>query len=182
MDLKNKKYLIFKNFLNDEIRTLLLNYCKITHRNNKDQFSTSTDVTEGDSCFYADPIMESLLIQKGIEIEKKLGVELLPTYSFWRMYTKYSCLRKHSDRPSCEYSLSVFIGGDQTHEWPFIADGNKININPGDAIFYKGCEVEHWREEFLGDYQAQLFLHYVNKNGPYANFVLDERMMLGQKK
>jgi|TARA_Y100000114_G_scaffold51745_1_gene47249 hypothetical protein len=181
MDLKNKKYLIFKNFLSEEVRKLLENHCKITHRNNKDQFSSSDDVTEGDSYFYADPIMEALLVTKGPEIEKKLGVELLPTYSFWRMYTKYSRLVKHSDRPSCEYSVSVFIGGDQTHKWPFIADGNKINIDPGDAIFYKGCEIKHWREEFLGDYQAQLFLHYVDKNGPNANCVLDGRLMLGQK-
>jgi|TARA_E500000318_G_C3546850_1_gene207091 hypothetical protein len=180
MDLKNKKYLILKNFLSEEMRSLLEKHCKIAHKNNKDQFAPPL-ITPGDSGFYADPIMEALLIQKGPELEKKIGVELLPTYSYWRMYTKYSYLTKHSDRPSCEYSVSVFIGSDNTVQWPFIADGQKINIDPGDAIFYKGREIKHWREEFLGDYQAQVFLHYVGKNGPCADYVLDKRMMLGQK-
>ena len=48
--------------------------------------------------------------------------------------------------------------------WPFYADGKPIYLSNGDAIIYKGCEVEHWREPMKGtkkDYHHQLFLHYM---------------------
>jgi hypothetical protein len=61
-------------------------------------------------------------------------------------------------------------------------DGTEINMQPGDAVIYLGCEIEHWREEFKGDWHAQAFLHYVDKNGPYKNFILDERQILGIQK
>ena len=47
--------------------------------------------------------------------------------------------------------------------------GKKINLKPGDGVIYQGCEVEHWREPYEGDYHAQVFLHYVDANGKYAD-------------
>ena len=38
------------------------------------------------------------------------------------------------------------------------------------AFFYLGCELEHGRKnEFTGDGMAQIFMHYVDQKGPYAN-------------
>jgi len=39
--------------------------------------------------------------------------------------------------------------------------------------------VEHWREEFKGDWHAQTFLHYVDKNGPNQQWARDKRILLG---
>ena len=58
-------------------------------------------------------------------------------------------------------------------------DGKELNLNPGDAAIYLGCEVEHWREEFKGDWHSQVFLHYVDKNGPYASHIADGRSFWG---
>ena len=33
----------------------------------------------------------------------------------------------------------------------------------------------HHRERFIGDWQAQCFLHYVNKEGPYKEYKKDQR-------
>ena len=61
-----------------------------------------------------------------------------------------------------------------------------INIvctsKPGDGLVYKGCDVLHWREEFEGDFQAQVFLHYVNKNGKNAEWFRDKRQYWGETK
>jgi hypothetical protein len=40
-------------------------------------------------------------------------------------------------------------------------------------------EVEHWREEYTGSQQIQLFFHYVDADGPHANCRFDYRPMLG---
>ena len=58
-------------------------------------------------------------------------------------------------------------------------DKKPIDLKPGQAVVYKGCEITHSRKEIQGDWQAQVFLHYVNKNGPNRNFVRDERPFYG---
>jgi hypothetical protein len=64
----------------------------------------------------------------------------------------------------------------------FVKDinGNElpIHMKPGDALIYRGCEIEHWREPFIGNNHAQVFLHYNEKNGDY-NIINDGRPVLG---
>jgi len=58
--------------------------------------------------------------------------------------------------------------------------GTKILLEVGDMLVYSGCELEHWREPFEGDICGQVFLHYNNLNGPFAEKnKFDNRPMLG---
>lgn len=176
MGIVDFKYKLIKNFLTQEEVKLLTDYCKIKHRVNFDSFDFTND--NGDTRFYADPIMESLMINKKQLMEKETGLELLCTYAFWRMYTKNADLKKHKDRPACEISVTVMIGSDGT-SWPIYMDGKEFNLTAGDAAVYLGCEVEHWREEFKGDWHAQTFLHYVDKNGKNKEWEKDKRLTYG---
>jgi hypothetical protein len=58
-----------------------------------------------------------------------------------------------------------------------------LNCEPGDAVIYKGCELEHGRDRFdVGEssYQVQVFLHYVTENGPFAEkYKYDGRPEIG---
>jgi len=36
----------------------------------------------------------------------------------------------------------------------------------------RGIECTHWREVFDGDHAVQAFFHYVDRNGPYAEWNL----------
>jgi hypothetical protein len=116
-------------------------------------------------------------------------------YSYWRLYQKDSILKRHLDRKSCEISTTLCLGYDISDvdqnvypdfDWPmFIKDKNNneipIHLKPGDMLIYRGCEVEHWREPFIGTNHAQVFLHYNDANGenPIAN---DNRRCLGVPK
>jgi len=55
-------------------------------------------------------------------------------------------------------------------------------LKPGQAVVYLGCELEHWRKEFEGDWHAQTFLHYVDANGDNKEWFLDKRKLLGEQK
>jgi hypothetical protein len=90
----------------------------------------------------------------------------------------FADLKKHTERPSCEISVTVMIGSDGT-KWPIFIEDNEVVLQPGDAVIYLGCELEHWREEFKGDWHSQVFLHYVDANGPYSNFAIDGRPLFG---
>ena len=108
------------------------------------------------------------------------GFKLTPTYSYSRIYDRGAILGRHTDRPACEISVTVSIDSCKTFEWPIYLDGEKILLDPGDAVIYKGCDLWHWRDEFLGDWHHQCFLHYVNAEGPHKEWALDKRRILGQ--
>ena len=47
-----------------------------------------------------------------------------------------------------------------------------IVIEKGDAVIYKGCEIEHWRPVFneeSSSWHHQAFIHYIDLNGPNKN-------------
>ena len=147
---------------------------------------------------YADFAMETLLMKVMPIMVKETNLNLIPTYSYARVYEKGSILKRHKDRPSCEISTTLNLGGDP---WPIFIDptgsnnvideyknihkpdapkGVKVNLEPGDMLVYSGCELEHWREEFTGNICAQVFLHYNHLNGQFANENLyDKRPLLG---
>lgn len=45
-------------------------------------------------------------------------------------------------------------------------------------IIYRGHDIDHWREPFMGRNHAQVFLHYNDENGPFAK-KWDGRPILG---
>ena len=137
------------------------------------------------SC-YSDFAMETLMVKMLPIMKKHTGLDLIPTYSYARAYKKGDELRRHKDRPSCEISTTVNLGGDP---WPIFIDGTgennvideyknihkpnapagtKVLLEVGDMLVYSGCELEHWREPFDGNICGQVFLHYNHVNGPFA--------------
>ena len=60
--------------------------------------------------------------------------------------------------------------------WPIYINNTAVMLEEGDAVLYKGCEVDHWREPYTeGTKQAQVFLHYVDANGPYTECKNDKK-------
>jgi hypothetical protein len=177
---KDFKFKIIKNLLTKDEIDLLGIYGEIKHRINFKNFDLKQS-NNGDTYFYGDPIVEALMLKKKNIIEKETNKSLLPSYAFWRMYTKFATLEKHTDRPSCEISVTLNISSDGT-KWPIFMDGTPIDLDPGDGAVYLGCEVNHWREEFFGDYQMQIFMHYVDSNGQNKDYHLDKRKFWGLEK
>ena len=122
---------------------------------------------------YSDLVMETLLQKMKPIMEKETEKTVVETYSYARIYKKGDELKRHKDRPSCETSCTMNLGGD---EWPIFlepsgAQGKEVVkglLNPGDMLIYRGCDLEHWREPFEGDNCGQVFLHYNDLNGEFA--------------
>lgn len=112
------------------------------------------------------------------------GEELLPTYAFWRIYEAGAELLVHRDRPSCEISATLMIAAEPEEQgWPIWVrdlEGTEVpvSLRPGSAVVYQGRKVYHWRERYAGQKHYQVFLHYVRKNGKYADFAHDGRPAL----
>ena len=172
-----KKSFYIKNVLSQDEINILWQYMQVEHASNNCNFDDS-QTSFGETALYGSTVTDGLLLLKKDIFEKTLNKKLLPTYSFWRMYTKFANLKKHKDRPSCEISVTVNIGSDGT-KWPIFMEGTSIDLDEGDAVIYLGRELTHWREEFQGDWCAQTFLHYVDKEGNNKNEFRDRRYYWG---
>ena len=131
--------------------------------------------------YYADPLAESFLLQLLPVYKKLTGLNLQPTYSFARYYTKGHWLHTHDDRPSCQYSCTIPIAGNLKESWGMYCDGEEVKGGVNDGLFYKGCEVEHYRDVLLEDgYQVQLHLHYIDEDDKgYKDYIFDKRPNIG---
>jgi len=204
------KYQVIKKAVNYELANFIFNYfllkrdaVKFMYENNITYdiglFGTWTDQQVPNTySHYADQVMETLLVKMLPVMKEHTGLDLVPTYSYARLYKNGDILRRHKDRPSCEISTTLNLGGDP---WPIFIDGTgadsvideykqihkpnapegtKVLLEVGDMLVYSGCELEHWREPFQGQVCGQVFLHYNHRNGPFAEKNLfDKRPLLG---
>ena len=215
-EFKQNKYQVIKQAISYDLANFCFNYlllkrdaANFMYSNNiiadTGMWGTWKDAqVPGVYSHYADPVMETLLMKVLPVMKEQTGLDLIPTYSYTRVYTKGSILWRHKDRPSCEISTTLNLGGDM---WPIYIDptgqdniiksqytnkgeecivkkgahsGNRVDLEPGDMLVYSGCELEHWRNEFTGDMCAQVFLHYNHRNGPFAEKnKFDNRPLLG---
>ena len=193
---KENKYVGVKEMLTSDVVDIASRYALI---NELTQFSKeSSDLHDAAQVpnahsKYADPLMESILQYIQPSMEYATGLKLFPTYSYFRVYRPGQDLKPHIDRPACEISTTIsfrrnYMQSDQ-EIWPIWVtskDGRKaFHLDEGDALIYRGCEIEHWREMFEapeGSYHIQGFFHFVDANGPNANEKLDGRLFIGQPK
>lgn len=173
-----KKYAIIRKAISSEMLDLIANYVQLQLSNKyfgKDVIASKTK--------YADMVMEALLLTIQPRIEQIVKKQLVPTYSYMRVYQKGDVLLPHCDREACEYSTSLTISYDADYLWPlFVVDNGKktdIPLDRGDLLVYKGCEVEHGRDIFAGNWWTQVFMHYVEKRGKYDEWRFDKRDNLG---
>jgi hypothetical protein len=87
---------------------------------------------------YGDLLMEVLLAELQSAAEDYLGVSLLPTHSYTRLYRHSDELKLHTDRPACEVVASLTLGYKADARWPLYvrASGQtfKYELNPGDCV------------------------------------------------
>ena len=198
MSFKENKYAVVKKAISKELSnfcyTYFCNKRKVAQFIQEEKFISPFDNTWGvwndrqvpnTYCHYADLVMETLLERALPQMMQITELTLVPTYSYARIYKYGDTLNRHKDRPSCEISCTLNLGGD---EWPIYLDptggygnkGKKINLKPGDMLAYSGCDLEHWRETFEGKDCCQVFLHYNSTSGGLEEpNIYDTRPFLG---
>lgn len=128
------------------------------------------------SCLDHEYMFETLQERLWPIIEDAYGESLIPTYSYARLYHNKDELKIHSDRPSCEVSVTLQLGRSHHYSWPIFMGGQRFDLGEGDGVLYPGCDIDHWREPCAGPegyYSGQVFLHYVRKDGEHASHVGD---------
>ena len=206
---KNNHFIVIKEAVDPKVANFIYNYFLMKRQVAKtffdfkyispysEEYGTwKDDQIPNTYSHYGDIAMETLLLACQPKMEKLTGIKLNPTYSYARIYKMGDELKRHKDRFSCEISTTMNLGGD---EWPIYLEakknvglpedgfpaqsdnkGQKVILQPGDMLVYKGMMLEHWREPFIGKDCAQVFLHYNNQFSPGADDnIFDQRPHVG---
>lgn len=181
-EFNEKKYVHIKNFIGaDDCKMLTFSLKKEAEKS--DIFDSQCKKSKAVKC---SPTFDQLLIDVLPYVEDITGKKLLPTYAYARWYVPGEELKPHTDRDACEISATITLGfeGDV---WPIFLgkkgeEENSVSMQIGDAVVYYGCELEHWRNEYTqGQWQAQVFLHYVDANGEKTEWMYDKNPKLNIK-
>ena len=179
-----KGYVVVRNFLNQDLRQFIKNYFDIQRKALKYTFDPQVPNAKS---FYSDAVVETLLAGTTQFYSDICGKKLGPTYSYSRIYGLNNLLAMHRDRPSCQYSATLCIARpeDQPNTALYFNNteseygADQLFLEPGDICFYRGDELYHWRDKIQSTWYLQAFLHYVDMDGEYANYLYDGRPYLG---
>lgn len=165
----------------------------LSYRNKSDIEIRETDQTsltnKNCSSRYKHPLYEKIHYFLKEKIENILEKKIYPTFYFDRVYMPNSELKPHTDRNSCEISVTLHIKTNLKKPWLiYFRDYQNMEVGidllPGDAILYKGIDLLHWRNPLptrhndiyskvrkcfnIADdtYYHQAFFHYVLSDGP----------------
>ena len=151
---------------------------ELVERRSRGQLSADGSV-RGAWAAYADPIFQILLLRTQPILERIVAADLYPTYSYARVYERGNDLPSHVDREACEVSVSLALGAEGEHRWPFCVEYGgavyEVELEPGDAVVYLGHDCRHWRGALEADWSAHVFLHYVFADGLFTDFKFDQR-------
>lgn len=194
MSFSKDKYIRIEKIIPEDTAKLITQYALFDMLNDFNPATGGILGVPGTHHRYSDNLTESLLIYLQPVIEKYTDKKLIPTYSFFRVYKPGDILPDHTDRPSCEISVSVTLGFkynnvNDDYRWSlhtYVGDEKRyLKCDTGDAIIYKGCEITHGRDKFEAgeySYHVQVFLHYVDANGPFSKeYMYDKRPAIGFK-
>jgi hypothetical protein len=174
--LEKQKAIHIKNFVSEDLlkffTNVLMRYGDIYPRDERDLQVPTAPTMKHEIMF------ETLLERSWPIMEEIVGEDLIPTYSYARLYSNGDKLKPHLDRPACEVSVTIQLGRSHHYAWPIFMGNARIDMAEGDAVIYKGCEIEHWRNVCDGPegyYSGQVFLHYVKANGVHAEHGWDKK-------
>lgn len=134
-------------------------------------------------------------------ISELTGADLLPSYNYFRIYQKDDICRVHSDRPSCEHSVSLTLISSDGLPWPLQVGSvpvkgegpcvddfgdepfSSVEMNPGDAVLYRGIDLRHGRTQpNPNQWSAHLFLFWVERDGPFKQHAFDAERLRSELK
>ncbi|HEY2010198.1 MAG TPA: hypothetical protein VGH23_14500 [Rhizomicrobium sp.] len=143
---------------------------------------TDDEQVPGTPCIYGGMVLDGLMEDMRPAVEHCTGLSLFPTYSYGRIYKHGDALARHLDRAACEISVSLNLSQTPDEPWPLHVQLGEhdvpVKLRPGDALLYRGTELPHWRGPYAGESLTQVFLHYVDQNGPFADEKFDRRPAL----
>jgi hypothetical protein len=109
-------------------------------------------------------------------VERVTGRELRASNLYWGTYSRGAVLNRHVDRAQAQFSCNILVDFlpeiDSVSPWPLLLEVDGPGARPaavhqrlGDAVFYSGTDVVHYRDPFtVGDLSTSIFFQFVPRD------------------
>ena len=172
-----KKFLIVKNFLNDNEKKLFYSYSKLIHQNNKSMFDGDKN-SLAESLIAGDLFFDCFLENKRKFLEELSGKKLLPLISTLKVFINQSIQKPFKEDQHRQLTCQINLGSDV--EWKTKVDDEEFVLNQGDALIYCGSIYSCQKIGPLnGDHYISLDLKYCEDAPGNKQFMFDGRKGLG---
>lgn len=201
LDFVNNRYVVLRDFIPKDIINMTLDAWRTieldenaynAHFMKEDELTHSTPEAQRNKSHGAYNFPPAVGIHRWIKnaLNPVLDLKLQETYSFTRKYVRGASLSSHTDRPSCEISVTFplryktddntpwkiwlnnehnFCNYNYTSGQQWIKtitqdthNGISLELEVGDVLLYQGPNVPHWRNTLCGDYSYHMFVHFIN--------------------
>lgn len=118
-----------------------------------------------------EPVSRFLHHQLLWTINQLVPDEVQPSYAYLAVYHPGATLRRHIDRPQCQWNVSLVLDTDpevdRASAWPIYlevhGDAREVKLGMGDFVLYRGTDIPHWREaQPEGRSSTICFFHFVS--------------------
>lgn len=202
LDFVNNRYVVLRNFIPKEIIRMTMDTWRSIENDDRSfnaHFRAEDELTHGtpeeqrkkSHGAYNFPVAVGLHTWLKNKLNNVLDINLQETYSYSRKYYRGASLSAHTDRPSCEISVTFPLDyrTDDNTPWKIwlnnegnwincqdqsgqqfiksntqdIHRGKSIELELGDVLLYQGPNIPHWRNTLVGDYSYHMFIHFFNQ-------------------
>jgi hypothetical protein len=119
---------------------------------------------------YNEPVARFFHHQLASTVAAVVGEPVKPSYVYLASYLSGAALQKHTDRPQCEFSVTLCLDFSPepilATSWPIRLDTPEGTIAVyqalGDGLIYRGTAIPHYRDPLPpGHTSTSVFFHYV---------------------
>ena len=118
---------------------------------------------------HREPLAEWIHQLVAEELRPAFPVPVKPSYSYLCVYQGGAKLDRHTDRPQCEFTVSLCVDASAGGErWPLYVESPvdealvEVRLRIGDAIIFKGRELPHFRRDLpQGENFTSILFHFV---------------------
>lgn len=101
-----------------------------------------------------------------------VGQVVKASYCYSVIYRAGSELTRHTDRPQCEWTISLLVGSKprgSARDWPIYFElptrRVSVKLDRGDGVLFDGTKIPHWRDPMPNGCTARLmFFHFVDQS------------------
>lgn len=107
---------------------------------------------------------------------------IIPSFACTSIYNgSKSLLKPHMDTMACTYGIDLCVS--QTRPWEIYVNDKSYLLEEGEAIFYYGEDMVHWRDKVLSDDDkvCNAFIFYVDPDHWYHKTALEDHESIQDK-
>ena len=163
-------YFTVRNFLSPDFVKMAQQYFMLKLK--RGESSSESFLVSNADVFEGDPLTDTIMASAKRYFSEVAGTNVVPTYSYTRLFREGGKLRRHIKPAQFEVSGILSLGSSDEGKpetfymlpQGFEANPTSVTLNPGDLCIHKGTEMCLWTEPLEKQWALSTLLNFVTNH------------------